>query len=248
MDELRRALDEAPAPVTFWWRDDDAGRPDDRLTALLQLAHGRAVPVAMAVVPAWLKPEVRDALVACPTVTILQHGIAHHNQALPDGRKIELGGSASIDQLKAGLAVMRTVLATAFADRFLAVLVPPWNRIAADLVGALPDLGFHGWSAFGDGVATGLLCRVDTHLDLVQWRDGRAVLTTEEAAAALARLIRTRPGEPLGILSHHLVTDLAGFAMLDRLLGVLQDHPRARLLAAADLFGENPLDLGGDGR
>ena len=194
MDDLLRALDEAPAPITFWWRDDDAGRPDDRLTALLQLADRRSAPVAMAVVPAWLTPQVRDALLACPSATVLQHGVAHHDHKLPGGRKIELGGSAAAEPLMADLVSGREALARSLAGRFLPVLVPPWNRIEATLVGALPALGFHGWSAFGGASATRPLRRVDTHLDLVKWRAGRCVLTPDEAATALAELIRTRPG------------------------------------------------------
>ena len=38
--------------------------------------------------------------------------------------------------------------------------------------------------------------------------------------------------EPIGILSHHLAMDEAGWAFLDRLLGVLAAHPGARLCAA----------------
>jgi hypothetical protein len=34
---LREALDAAPAPVTFFFRDDDAGWRDDRLEALLDV-------------------------------------------------------------------------------------------------------------------------------------------------------------------------------------------------------------------
>ena len=246
VDELRRALDAAPAPVTFWWRDDDAGRPDARLTALLRLASGRRLPLAVAVVPAWLTVEVRQELLACAAVTVLQHGIAHEDHALPQGRKIELGGRAAPDRLLCHLATQRDRLADHFPGRFVPVLVPPWNRIAADLIGSLPAAGFIGWSAFASAPAARPLRRIDCHLDLVDWRAGRTVRAADEVDAALARLVRTRPGEPLGILSHHLVTGPRDVEMLDRLFAMLQDHPQARLTAAAELFGENPLRPGDD--
>ena len=42
--------------------------------------------------------------------------------------------------------------------------------------------------------------------------------------------------EPIGIVSHHLAMDEAGWVFLDRLLGVLAAHPGARLCAADELF------------
>ena len=43
--------------------------------------------------------------------------------------------------------------------------------------------------------------------------------------------------EPIGILSHHLVMDEAGFATLDRLLGLVQTIPQARVCPAGDCSG-----------
>ena len=56
---LAAAIAAAPAPVRFWWRDDDAGRDDERLVPLLRLAERRAAPVALAVVPDWLDGACR---------------------------------------------------------------------------------------------------------------------------------------------------------------------------------------------
>ena len=70
-------------------------------------------------------------------------------------------------------------------------LVPPWNRIAADLVPSLPGAGFTGLSTFGPRRAAEAapgLRRVNTHLDLVVWRDGGRPL---DLAAAVERLAAT---------------------------------------------------------
>ena len=48
---LHAALAAAPAPVRFWWRDDDAGRDHSRLATLLELSCSRAAPLGLAVVP-----------------------------------------------------------------------------------------------------------------------------------------------------------------------------------------------------
>jgi hypothetical protein len=238
--ELLRALDAAPRPVTFWWRDDDAGRDHPRLAALLDLADARTVPVALAVVPSWLEDACAERVRRSPSATVLQHGVAHADHAARPAKKIELGGTADRGLIWRGLQAGRGCLAAAFAERFLPVLVPPWNRIAPDVVPTLTDLGFSGLSAFGQHgpawAAPGLR-RVDTHLDLVAWREGNRPLTLAESTERLAGLVRACPGEPIGILSHHLAMGLSALGALDQLLALVQDHPRGRLAAAAALFG-----------
>ena len=81
------------------------------------------------------------------------------------------------------------------------------------------------------------LVRVDAHLDAIDWRGGRRCLDADELAGRLVTLLATgRPG-PFGLLTHHLVTDDAGFAALDRFLGVVQDRAALRWAGAPDLFG-----------
>ena len=238
---LADAIAAAPAPVRFWWRDDDAGRDDERLVPLLRLADRRAAPLALAVVPDWLERACRARILTSPSATVLQHGIAHADHALPRAKKIELGGQAARDRLLMDLGRGRELLAEAFGGRFVPVLVPPWNRIAADMVAALPGVGFVGLSTFGPRRAAEAapgMPRVNTHLDLVVWREGGRQLDQAAAVARLAQLVVAHGDEPIGILSHHQVMDAAAFATLDRLLALVQDHPRATLAAAGALFGE----------
>lgn len=236
--ELAGALDAAAEPVTLWWRDDDAGRNHPRLQRLLDLAVKHQAPVALAVVPAWLDPACAARLIDCTFATALQHGHAHNDYAEPGAKKIELGGTADRPRLLAQLEQGRELLAGTFGIRFEPVLVPPWNRIAGDLLPHLTSMGFTALSTFGprDGALPYGLRQVNTHLDLIRWHEGRRPLTLAEAAAALAGLIRAGLPEPIGILSHHLDCDDEAFRTLDRLLQVVQDHPRARLAASAELF------------
>lgn len=229
---LYEALDASAAPVRLWWRDDDAGRDHPKLAALLDLAHRREAPLALAVVPAWLEKACAKQILACPMATVLQHGIAHDDHARPPQRKIELGGKASAAELSHGLARSWQHLAQAFGPRAMPVLVPPWNRIDRSLVPKLPTLGFCGLSTFGSrGSRLGAdgLVQINTHLDLVAWRDAARPLGLDEACERLASLLSLADREPIGILSHHLVMDAVAFALLDRLLGLVQDHPKARL-------------------
>ena len=62
--------------------------------------------------------------------------------------------------------------------------------------------------------------------------------TWQRPSSGWPQLVVAHGDEPIGILSHHQVMDAAAFATLDRLLALVQDHPRATLAAAGALFGE----------
>jgi hypothetical protein len=242
-DELRTALDGVAArgeAIRVWWRDDDAGRDDPAFTRLLELAECLDLPLALAVVPMWLDANTQARIAASPSATVLQHGFAHADHAPPEGKSIELGGR-DLDTILGELERGRALLADAFGCAFLAVLVPPWNRLDAGLVERLTGCGFVGLSTFGrraGAEAAPGLAQINTHLDPVDWRGTRLFVGE---TAALARLIAVLDAEePIGILSHHLAMDEAGWAFLDRLLRVLADHPGARLCPARELFETAP--------
>jgi hypothetical protein len=141
----------------------------------------------------------------------------------------------------AELARGRAMLQDAFGCAFLAVLVPPWNRLDDGLIERLADCGFIGLSTFGpraQAEAAPGLPQVNAHLDPIDWRGTRLFVGE---AAALSRLIAVEGAdEPIGILSHHLAMDEDGWAFLDRLLGLLAAHPGVRLCRAAELFEAVP--------
>lgn len=248
--ELEAALDavaEQGKAIRLWWRDDDAGRDHPALERLLELAERQAVPLALAVVPVWLEADAHARIAASAQASVLQHGYAHANHAPAEARSCELGGRA-IDVMVAELTRGRAALADAFGAAFLAVLVPPWNRIDTGLIGRLTACGFCGLSTYGRrgalGAAAGLI-HINTHLDPIDWR-GERLFVGE--VAALERLIAVLdPDEPIGILSHHLAMDEAGWRFLDRLMGVLAAHPGATVCSAPELF-EQPRGLVPEGR
>jgi hypothetical protein len=241
--ELETVLDAAAArgeAIRLWWRDDDAGRADRALARLLDVAECRRLPLALAVVPAWLEAETQAWIAASGSVTVLQHGFAHVDHAPLGAKPIELGGrepEAILGELGQGL----TILSDAFGATFLAVLVPPWNRLDERLGARLAGCGLRGLSTFGSRASCapppGLL-QVNGHLDPIDWHGSRLFIGEAEALARLCRSLELE--EPIGILTHHLAMDEAGWRFLDRLLDLLGTHPGARLCGADELFATGP--------
>ena len=106
--------------------------------------------------------------------------------------------------------------------RYLPCFVPPWNRIGSDLIDHLPDVGISGLSTFQSRLVSGSPipekagqpkrspARLETHVDLIDWRSGKVPKHADTVARQLAALLEGQGGvriEPIGILSHHLVTD-----------------------------------------
>ncbi|TVQ33541.1 MAG: hypothetical protein EA356_12045 [Geminicoccaceae bacterium] len=220
-----------------WWRDDDAGRDHPRLHRLLDLAEAHGLPIALAVVPAWLEPLAVQRIRACPLATVLQHGIGHDDHSDDDQRKIELGGTVDRAWLAGELVAQRQRLEDAFGAQFLPVMVPPWNRMDPGLVPRLAELGFLGVSMDRGPVVAGPPRRVDAHVDAMDWqgtgRQKPLAAILGELDAGLAAGVR-----PLGLMTHHLVVDEAGFADLDQLFRLGHDAASFRWAAARELFVE----------
>lgn len=244
--ELNEALDATAGRgeiCRFWWRDDDAGKSLPALTRLLEMAERQDLSLALAVIPAWLQPEVQGQIAAQADTTVLQHGFTHANHASDGEKSIELG-SRSPDLIAKELKEGFVTLEDAFGAAFLPILVPPWNRIDPALHAFLRAGGYVGLSVFGKRAAAEIapgVSLVNTHLDPIDWRGSRGFLGED---VMLERLIdQLDPEEPIGILSHHLVMDEPCWAFLGRLFEALSHHPAARLCSASQLFMS--LDLTG---
>jgi hypothetical protein len=243
-DDLRRELDAwegAGERATVWWRDDDAVAATPMLERLLAAAQG--TPIALAVVPAQAERGLVAALAAAPHASVLQHGWSHADHAPVGAKKAELGDDrpprAILDELIAG----RRILSDLFGARFIPVLVPPWNRIAATLVPELAGSFFTGLSVFGPRTASrraGLAC-ANVHVDIMEWRAGAFIGIERALGLVVAHLAARRQGradrdEPTGVMSHHLVHGASAESFLERLFAELQGHRAARVLSADEVF------------
>lgn len=230
----------AGGAASFLWRDDDAGAAHPALPRLLALAAARALPLGLAVVPAWLTPEVADAIRAAPEgIAVLQHGFAHANHETtpaPGERKArpaECGAARPTEAVLAELAAGRDRLRAAFGARFLPVFVPPWNRIAPAVRAELPRLGYRALSGFGRRPVPEPVPgfrHLNCHTDPIRWREGKrfagAAATLDALRAHLAdrREGRADPAEPTGLLSHHRDMEGAFWEFLEELWERLGAH------------------------
>jgi hypothetical protein len=240
-DELARWRD-AGRKVELWWRDDDAADTGAALDRLLELQRQTAVPLALAVVPARATQALAERLVTAPAVDVLQHGYAHANHALPPDKKSELGPHRPAMLVLGELGTGRMALERLFATRALPVLVPPWNRIAPGLVPALPEIGFAGLSTFAArrrAEPVKGLRQINTHVDLIDWKDRHKFVGQDATLAALVEALRqsrSATGEPVGLLSHHLAMDEGAWDFLRSFWGKAIKLPGVKLCSARDLF------------
>ena len=171
-----------------------------------------------------------DRLADTSQVCVAVHGWAHHNHAGPHEKKQELGAhrpaETVLGELRAGLGKLRSLN----GSRALPMLVPPWNRIASELLPGLTSIGFAALSTFGPP-KPGPIRAVNCTVDLIDWHGTRGCVDP----AHLVKLIAGQLAgpEPVGILAHHLVHDAAAWAFLETLCA------KTRAAGAEWLTGES---------
>jgi hypothetical protein len=222
-DELTRWHD-AGLSVELWLRDDDAFKPSLRLDRLIALTAEFAIPVALAIIPKDAGPGLAERIARETHIHPVVHGWSHANHA-PFGQKKQGIGlyrprAAVLSDLAAGL----TRLSELHGERLVPMLVPPWNRIDPELVDDLPALGFRALSVFGNKLQSRPgLAVVNMHVDIINWHGGKACQDHAWLVAALTKELaeaRASGGRPVGILSHHMVSDDEAFRFLRDLFTV----------------------------
>jgi hypothetical protein len=231
--------------ATWWWRDDDAVAATPALDHLLGIARG---PIGLAVIPAGLEPDLAPRLAADLGAVALQHGYQHRNHAPAGGKKSEFPDERDPRQREQDLRAGFQKLSTAFGDRFLPVLTPPWNRIGGQTVAILQSIGFIGLTRYLPRAAARVhgVNLVNTHVDVIDWRGRNGPpggFLGEDACLSLfvghlqaRRLGQVDADEPTGVLSHHLVHDPATWRFLEKLRDFLANQAAARLLDPSAAF------------
>ncbi|TAX47469.1 polysaccharide deacetylase (plasmid) [Rhizobium leguminosarum] len=242
-DPLRHELDRWQAAgrvARFWLRDDDAVEPTRALETLMALAGGSEVPLTLAVIPGLTGDALAVRLGEEADVAVAVHGWSHTNHAGPEAKKQELGGERPVEVVLGELREGFRLLERLHPARFLPVLVPPWNRIDAGLIPALPGLGFAALSVYGRAKQGGPVPLLNTHVDIIDWHGTRGGRGGAELVAELVAELRDRfagSDEPVGVLTHHLVHDAAAWDFLSALFAITARHPVVRWSAASELLG-----------
>ena len=241
--EIGRRRDSGRA-VEFWWRDDDAARPNRALERLLALAQKSGVPVALAVIPMHAEPSLFAMLPS--GADVLQHGSDHSNRAAPGEKKTEYPQAEPAEAAMARLAEGRGRLAKLAGGSLLDVLAPPWNRIPPAVIARLASCGIRGLSRYGarrSALAAPGVIEINTHVDIVDWKGGRAFLGAEQSLRQAARHLAARregradAAEPTGWLTHHACHDENAWAFLAELFERLRPEQGVRWKTARELFG-----------
>ncbi|UTW13788.1 polysaccharide deacetylase family protein [Marinobacterium rhizophilum] len=239
---LLQELAQWDAPATFWWRDDDAVAPSAALDQLIDITRRHTIDLSLAVIPALCTEALARRLAAEPRVWVLQHGYDHSPYAGPGERKRELGGPRPRAQILQQLKVGRQRLQQLFGRQALDILVPPWNRIDADLLPLLPALGYERLSVLGPRETEPAgVPQLNVHIDIIDWRARRFAGTDPIIEGIIANLQARRRGqvdasEPCGLMTHHLDHDAACWAFLDQLSDTLAASGKVRWIDGPGLL------------
>ncbi len=245
LDELRRALDAAPRPVEFFFRDDDAGWGDRRLLELLDLFARHTMPLDLAAIPTAvtvaLAAELRARIEDAPDrVAVHQHGFSHANHEL-EGRKCEFGGARESLLQRYDIESGKRLLADLFGTLVSPIFTPPWNRCAAVTGDCLRRAGFRVLSRDATAPPLNLdgLCELPITVDWFAHRRG-VRLSNDELGARLAAAAET--DAPVGVMFHHELMDAEERGRVGELLALLASHPNVRCHLMGTLATRHLLD------
>lgn len=217
-EELGRWAEARHRPI-FWLRDDDAVEPTPALDRLLDLTNRFRVPLVLASIPAYATQSLADCLASNSLVSVAVHGWSHTNHARDDQKKQELGPHRPENEVLAEMRQGIDRIGELFSRQSLPLLVPPWNRIDAALLPALPSLGFRALSVYGPAKPASLPM-INSTVDIMDWHGTRGCLPTPVLVETVVTQLRAAftGGEAIGLLTHHLVHDDAAWSFLEQLL------------------------------
>ncbi len=229
LDPVRVALDASFKPVPFFFRDDDAGWENELLWDLLDRFQAREVHIDLAVIPVELDADLATALcdrASTGKVHLHQHGFRHVNHEV-DGRKYEFGPSRSHDEQLADIAQGRAMITDLLHPYVEPIFTPPWNRCTDQTAAALTNLGFQALSRDHTAAPFGLaeLAEVPVTVDWFAKKKSEP-WAREEVARQLTKQITTGT-KPVGVMLHHAITNEEHMGLVDELVALVADHPKA---------------------
>jgi len=216
--------------ASFWWRDDDAVSVTPPLARAIDLSRRYRVPLHLAVIPSRIESSLGEALAGEASIEVLQHGYAHTPGELKRRRPAEV----VLAEMSAGHEILDRTL----HQRFLPVMVAPWNLIRGEFIPLIAQAGLHALSTSGNRTsrfAEGGVEVLNIHFGPLSWDGGRPHFMGNSAALGelIAHLQARRtgaadPDEPTGLSTHHLEHDEESWVFTERALAEISDHEAAR--------------------
>jgi hypothetical protein len=222
---VRRALEAGVAAAggraALHFRADDVAVVGAKLVRMFGVFAKRRAPVAPALVPAWLTAprfKVLRSIAPGGTFAWHQHGWRHLNHE-PEGKKCEFGPArdteAKADDIRRGAQRLAEVTGGAC----LPVFTPPWNRMDADTLDALPELGFRAVSRTPGAKPACPACMAElpVHAALHSRREADPEASLDALAEEMTSGLATGV---CGVMLHHQRMNQAALDFLDMLLDV----------------------------
>jgi hypothetical protein len=225
--------------LQMWWRDDGARTPSKPLDRLLSMARRYETPLTMAVIPDWDLSLLAARLACERQVVVIQNGADHQSASLATEPKTEFPPGYSRDAMATRLVEARAGLGV--MPRFASVFAPRWKTVHPDLVGALRACDYRGLSGFGQDMSSEWgLTRIDVHLDLMDGATAAGFTGGDLFMSRFLKLARDRRragdwDQPIGVLTHHLDQDEAGWRFFDDFLDRMTGSPAVRWKSINDL-------------
>ncbi|MCE5245258.1 MAG: polysaccharide deacetylase family protein [Syntrophobacteraceae bacterium] len=228
-------------PAVFF-RADDIGAGGRAFETMCHIFRESAVPLAMAVVPAWLSDVRKTQLFqSAPLDEPLwgwhQHGWRHVNWQRT-GKKSEFGEHRPFEKQWRDIFQGRQKMIDIFGEHFVQVFTPPWNRLSNATLRVVQDLGFKGVSLMGTFPRNLkppiVLANLRIQLDLHTRKSKDAPADYDALLEELAFLLNKK--EPVGIMIHHHRMTPFAFQFLHTLISLLRTEARTRFLSFGNIL------------
>lgn len=241
-DELMACVAEADGlhskTTKVFFRADDVAVPGRQLQRLLEMFQRYALPLSLAVVPAWLTQSRWQALGRMtknhPDLWCWhQHGWCHRNHETC-GKKQEFGPSRPDAAIAADLTKGQRKLEDIMGDSFFPIFTPPWNRCSEITMALLQKMGYKAVSRSrgGEPSAPPGLPDFAVDVDLHTARHPTAATAWRRLTSQLSESLR----RPLcGIMIHHQRMNEAACDYLETLLQALIERRRLKIVDLRDL-------------
>jgi hypothetical protein len=242
-DRLAAAIEKGLGnqPPRVFFRADDIGAGGRPFEALCRLFRAFEIPLAMAVVPAWItgirqKQLLKLAPLEEPFWGWHQHGWCHVNWQR-SGKRSEFGEQRPLEKQFSDISQGRQKLQDIFGEHLVDVFTPPWNRLSHATIKILEELDFKAVSMTGtfprgyknvEGLKN---LRIQLDLHTRKSKDG--ALDFGALLEELSGLLAKR--EPIGIMIHHQRMTFFAFEFLKELLHLLQTRGNAHFSTFKEL-------------